>query len=173
MPVLTIPAPRQPRRATLTAKIKNTAVGIAATPKRSSLDRLYGMLYPHSALSDFILDKGEQTETHWGILSFRLHLAATLLQLYAPHEAQAADVLRDGIHHLITAQAVHERTGKWRLTRVAQRCVGQGLHYADDLQELVTRPQERAAGIALVKACLHDLKRLGMTDRMAQRILAA
>lgn len=161
-----------PRRATITARIRNSPVGLAASAPRSSESDLYMKLYPHSALSAFIENKGEQSQESWNILSFRLHLALTLLQAHAPHE-KAAKTLQRGIQHLITAQAVHAATNNWKLTRPAQKCIGDGLHIADDLQSVTTRAQERAAGIALVKACKDDLKRLGMTPALAKRVLAA
>lgn len=172
MPVSKNIAALTARRATITARGKNSAVGVAASAPRTSESNLYMKLYPHSALRAFADAKGEQTVESWNILSFRLHLALTLLQAHADHEKAAAKTLQRGIQHLITTQAVHAATGNWKMTRPAQKCVADCLHIADDMQDLTTRAQERAAGIALVKACKDDLSRLGMSASLAKRILA-
>lgn len=128
------------------------------------------MLYPHSALSDFILGNG--TEHHWNVLSFRLHLARAIAEMYAPHEEEALGTLDCAINYILVAQDIHAQTGVWGLTRMGQLVVGEGLHYADDLQIATTRIQQRAAGIKLIRDSLKNLRRLGMTREHANDWLA-
>ena len=163
MPVSKKPA-APARRATLRAKPT-----VPAGWRHSGSADLYMMIYPHSALSDFIL--GGASQWHWNTLSFRLNLAKAIAEMYAPHESEAIGTLQSAINYLNISQTVHAETGVWKLTRMGQLMVGNGLHYADDLQKVCTRLQQRTAGIKLIRDCAADLQRLGMTADQAKRWL--
>ena len=165
MPVSKTPA-TPARRATLRVKSP-----IPSGWRHTGTADRHMMLYPHSALSDFIL--GNASQWHWNTLSFRVHLAKAIAEMFTPHEVAAIGALQSAITYLDIAKELNATTNEWRLTRMGQLMVGNALHYADDLQTATTRMQQKAAGIKLIRDNAKNLQRLGMTADQAKRWLGA
>ncbi len=163
MPVSNITA-LEARRATLHAKPK-----VPAGWRHDSGADLYIMLFPHSALSDFIGHRA--SKWHWGTLAFRIKTALWAARAYIPHEVGVCDTLTAAVNYLNISKELAQETHVWRLTRVGEQVVGDGLHYADQLQTVCTRLQLSEATKRCVRAHANNIEDLGMTREQVARWL--
>lgn len=163
MPVSNI-ALLQGRRATLQAKPR-LAPGWGQTGEED----LYLMLHPHSALSDFIGNRAGQW--HWNTLSFRIRMALGLARDAVPTDAEVCGKLQLAAAYLTRIKERWEETGKWTTTGPEELILGDALHFADQLQKLVTRTRQAVVGRKVIQTHLKDLSVLGITKAQATRWL--
>ncbi len=163
MPVSNITA-LTARRATLHAKPK-----VPAGWRQVSKEDVYLMLLPHSALSDFIGQRAGKW--HWDTLIFRLKTALWAARMYIPHEKDVGETLEAAVGYLTIAKERAEETQVWRLPGPGERIVGDGLHYADQLQQVCTRLQLAEATKRCVRAHARNIEDIGMTQEQASRWL--
>lgn len=59
----------------------------------------------------------------------------------------------------------HRLEGSWRMTRAETLLIGDGINYADQLQDLCTRMMQKLAGVHLIKTSMRELARIGIVSR--------
>lgn len=154
----------QGRRATLSAKPR-LAPGWGQTTDGD----LYLMLHPHSALSDFVGKRAGQW--HWDTLSFRVHMALGLAKDAIPNNAEVVEKLQRATVYIAAIRSRWTKTGEWTSTKEEELLIGDALHFADQLQKLVTRARQAAVGRKVIQAHLRDLSVVGITKTQAARWL--
>ena len=153
---------------TKTLHIRRQRPAVPAGWRNSSHSDYMLKLLPHLALADFIKGKADQTD--WNTLSFRLHLAQELAKRHAP---MVLDDMNQAVACLLTVQERHALNGKWKMTKTEALLIGDGINYADQLQDLCTRMMQKLAGVHLIKTSMHKLAQIGVVSREKAMVWAA
>lgn len=146
--------------ASKTLHIQRQRPSIPAGWRNSSHSDFMMKLVPHLALEDFIHGRADQTD--WNTLSFRLHLAHELSRRHAP---MVLDDMTQAVTCLMFVLERHRLEGSWRMTRAETLLIGDGINYADQLQDLCTRMMQKLAGVHLIKTSMRELARIGIVSR--------
>lgn len=145
---------------TKTLHVPRRRPAIPAGWRNSSHSDYMMKLLPHLALDDFL--KGAADQADWNTLSFRLHLAHELSRRHAP---MVLDEMSQALECVMRVLERHQLSGVWRMTRTEALLIGDGLHYADQLQDLCTRLMQKLAGVHLIKTSMQKLARIGIVSR--------